>query len=229
GRARGEQDGRADRARRAPRVKYLQTERPLDLVPDDDAQVDAHGDEDDEHDPEPELGAFRLASLLAMHAATGSMELVRALDSSRIELQRFVDQFRAASRLGHAREHKRAGRPPDAMSNTFRGGMDDITDHALDTLAAAGLRAAGRHGLDEALQDVADAVVEVTGADAAAIRVVDNDLRLSVRAVATASEALAAELAGSSFALDELPAQPASSDGLPDAVRRAARRARAAD
>src|SRR5262249_8883645 len=123
----------------------------------------------------------------------------------------------------------RAGRPPDAMSNTFRGGMDDITDHALDTLAAAGLRAAGRHGLDEALQDVADAVVEVTGADAAAIRVVDNDLRLSVRAVATASEALAAELAGSSFALDELPAQPASSDGLPDAVRRAARRARAAD
>src|SRR5206468_5955759 len=40
---------------------------------------------------------------------------------------------------------------------------------------------------------------------------------------------LAAELAGSAFSLDVLPAQAASSDDLPDAVRRAARRARAAD
>jgi len=39
--------------------------------------------------------------------------------------------------------------------------MDDNSDHALDALAAAGLRAAGEHGLAEALQAVADAVVEV--------------------------------------------------------------------
>jgi serine phosphatase RsbU (regulator of sigma subunit) len=164
-----------------------------------------------------------------MGAATSSMQLVRALDSSRIELQRFVDLFRAASRLGHAGEHKRAGRPPDAMRNTFRGGMDDNSDHALDTLAAAGLRAAGERGLDEALQAVADAVSEVTGADVAAIRVVDDDGHLTVRTVASRSEALAAELAGSAFSPDELPAHAASADDLPEAVRRAARRARAVD
>jgi serine phosphatase RsbU (regulator of sigma subunit) len=157
------------------------------------------------------------------------MQLIRALDSSRIELQRFVDLFRAASRLGHAGEHKRAGGPPDAMRNTFRGRMDDNSDHALDTLAAAGLRAAGEPGLDEALQAVADAVCEVTGADVAAIRVVDSEGRLPVRTIASRSEALAAELAGSAFALDELPAEPAASDALPDAVRRAARHARAVD
>jgi serine phosphatase RsbU (regulator of sigma subunit) len=157
------------------------------------------------------------------------MQLVRALDSSRIKLQLFVDQFRAASRLGHAGEHRRAGGPPDAMRNTFRGGMDDNSDHALDTLAAAGLRAAGERGLDEALQDLTDAVGEATGADVAAIRVVDDDGRLTVRTVASRSEALAAELAGSAFSPDELPADAASADDLPDAVRRAARHARAID
>jgi len=105
--------------------------------------------------------------------------------------------------------------------------MDEISDHsALETLAAAGLRAAGEHGLVEALQVVADAVVEVTDADAAAVRVVDASGRLPVRTVASRSEALAAELAGSTFSLQELPAQEASSDELPAAVQRAARRAR---
>ena len=164
-----------------------------------------------------------------MNAAAGSVQLIGALDSGRIELQRFVHQFRAASRLGHAGEHKRDGGPTGAMSNTFRGGMDEKSDHALDTLAAAGLRAAGEHGLDEALQAVADAAAEVTGADAVAIRVVDAYGRLPVRTLACRSEALAAELAGSSFALEELPAQSASANELPGAVQRAARRARAAD
>ena len=104
--------------------------------------------------------------------------------------------------------------------------MDEISDHALDTLASAGLRAAGEHELAEALQVVADAVVEVTGADAAAVRVVDGSGRLPVRTVASDSEALAAELAGSSFSLEELPAQEASSDELPAAVQRAVRRGR---
>jgi len=107
--------------------------------------------------------------------------------------------------------------------------MDEISDHALDTLAAAGLRAAGEQGLDEALQVVAEAVVEVTGADAAAIRTVDGSGRLSVRTVASRSDALAAELAGSAFSLEELPAEAVSSDELPGAVARAARRAHAAD
>jgi GAF domain-containing protein len=107
--------------------------------------------------------------------------------------------------------------------------MDEIFDDALDTLAAAGLRAAGEHGLAEALQAVADAVVEVTGADAAAVRVVDGSGRLPVRTVASRSESLAAELAGSMFSLEELPAQEASSGELPAAVQRAARRARSGD
>jgi len=106
--------------------------------------------------------------------------------------------------------------------------MEAISDHALDTLAEAGLRAAGEQGLDEALQVVADAVVEVTGAEAAAIRVVDGSGALPVRIVASRSEALAAELAGSSFSLAELPADPVSADELPRAVERAARRAHAA-
>jgi serine phosphatase RsbU (regulator of sigma subunit) len=107
--------------------------------------------------------------------------------------------------------------------------MDEISDHALDTLAAAGLRAAGEQGLAEALQAVADAVVEVTDADAAAVRVVDASGRLPVRTVASHSQALAAELAGSTFSLEELPAEEASSDELPAAVQRAARRAHSAD
>jgi len=107
--------------------------------------------------------------------------------------------------------------------------MDEISDHALDTLATAGLRAAGEHGLAEALQAVADAVVEVTDADAAAVRVVDASGRLPVRTVASHSQALAAELAGSTFSLEDLPAQEASLDELPEAVQRVARRARSAD
>jgi len=107
--------------------------------------------------------------------------------------------------------------------------MDEISDHALDTLAAAGLRAAGEHGLDEALQAVAGAVIAVTDADAAAVRVVDASGRLPVRTVASHSQALGAELAGSTFSLEELPAQEASSDELPAAVQRVARRARSTD
>ena len=107
--------------------------------------------------------------------------------------------------------------------------MDEIPEQALDALAAAGLRAAGEQGLDEALQAVADAVGAATGADAVVVRVVDGERRLGVRALACRSEALAAELAGSSFSLDDLPAESAGIEGLPGAVRRAARRARASD
>ena len=98
------------------------------------------------------------------------------------------------------------------------------SDHALDTLAAAGVRAAGERGLDEALQAVVDAAAEVTGADAVAVRVVDAHGRLPVRASACRSEALAAELEGSSFTLEELPAE----GRLPTSFRTQCRELRAA-
>ena len=105
--------------------------------------------------------------------------------------------------------------------------MDEISDQALDSLATAGLSAAGEHGLEDALQTVADAAFAATGADAAAIRVLEAAGRLSVRALACRSDALAAELAGSSFAVEELPAELALGDDLPGSVQRAVRRARA--
>jgi serine phosphatase RsbU (regulator of sigma subunit) len=157
------------------------------------------------------------------------MEPVGALDSSRIELQPFIHRFRATSRLGHGGEHKRPDRPREAIRNTFRGGMTDISEQALDALAEAGLRAAGERGLDEALLHLAETVAEVSGADATAIRVVDAEGSLPVRTVVCRSEALAAELAGSSFPLAELPGLESASEALPRAVLRAARRARAAD
>jgi serine phosphatase RsbU (regulator of sigma subunit)/PAS domain-containing protein len=107
--------------------------------------------------------------------------------------------------------------------------MGGISEQALETLAAAGRRAAGEHGLDEALQAVAEAVVEVAGADAVAVRVADAQGALPVRSIVCRSEALAAELAGSSFSVNELPREDGDSGALPGAVQRAARRARAAD
>ena len=74
--------------------------------------------------------------------------------------------------------------------------MDGISEQGLETLAAAGRRAAGESGLQEALESLGRAVAEVIGADAVAIRVADEDQTLGVRAVITRSEALAAELAG---------------------------------
>ena len=105
--------------------------------------------------------------------------------------------------------------------------MDGISEQGLEALAAAGRRAAGESGLDEALEALGQAAVEVTGADAAAIRVADEEGVLAVRAVISRSEALAAELAGSSFPVAELPEGELSSERLPEAVRRAARLIRA--
>jgi hypothetical protein len=42
-------------------------------VPDDEAQIDGRHDEREEHEPEPELRALRVAATIAMNAATGSM------------------------------------------------------------------------------------------------------------------------------------------------------------
>ena len=101
--------------------------------------------------------------------------------------------------------------------------MDGISEHGLEKLAAAGQRAAGEGGLDDALEALGQAAVDVTGADAVAIRVADAEGMLGVRTVISRSEALAAELAGSSFPVGELPDGETSPDSLPEAVRRAAR------
>ena len=107
--------------------------------------------------------------------------------------------------------------------------MEGISEQALEALADAGVRAAGEHALDAALQTVAEALSVVTGANAVAVRVADGAGVLHVRSVVSGSEALAAELAGSSFSTEELLGHDGSRGTLPGAVARAARRGRAAD
>ena len=107
------------------------------------------------------------------------------------------------------------------------GLMDGISEQGLEALAAAGRRAADESGLREALDGLGRAFAEVLGADAIAIRVADEDRMLGVRAVFSRSEALAAELAGSRFALAELAEDGAPTEPLPEAVRRAGRLIRA--
>jgi serine phosphatase RsbU (regulator of sigma subunit) len=101
--------------------------------------------------------------------------------------------------------------------------MDGISEQGLETLAAAARRAAAQNGLDDALEALGQAAVDVTGADAVAIRVADEDGMLGVRTVISRSEALASELAGSSYPVGELPDGELSPEQLPEAVRRAAR------
>jgi serine phosphatase RsbU (regulator of sigma subunit)/PAS domain-containing protein len=115
------------------------------------------------------------------------------------------------------------------MRSTLCRGMHEITDQGLETLAAAARRAAAESRLDDAVQMLAEAAAEAVGADVVAIRLADDDGRLRVRTVVARSESLAAELAGSSVAPDELPAEDLVSDHLPEAVRRAAKRARASE
>ena len=106
--------------------------------------------------------------------------------------------------------------------------MEGISEQALEALADAGRRAAGEHGLDAALQAVAEALSVVAAANAVAVRVADGAGTLHVRSVASGSEALAAELAGSSFSSEELLGYDGSRGALPAAVARAARRGRGA-
>ncbi len=81
--------------------KYLQTERALDLVPDDDAEVDADSDEAEEDEPEAKSGALGLLSTVTVGTPPRSMQFVRPLDGDRIELERLVHHFRVPGRLGH--------------------------------------------------------------------------------------------------------------------------------
>ena len=107
--------------------------------------------------------------------------------------------------------------------------MNGISEQALAALAAGGRRAAEESDLDEALRALGEAAAEATGAEAVVIRIAGEDGMLDARSVVSRSEVLAAELAGSTFPVVELKGDESRGDQLPEAVRRAARRARATD
>src|SRR6266550_731218 len=107
--------------------------------------------------------------------------------------------------------------------------MDGISEQALVALTAGGRRAAEENELEGALRALAEAAAEATGAEAAVIRVTGENGMLDARSVVSRSEVLAAELAGSSFPVVELKGDESRGDQLPEAVRRAARRAKATD
>ena len=94
--------------------------------------------------------------------------------------------------------------------------MDGISEHALDALTAAARRAADERDLDEALRALAEAVAGATAAEAVVIRLVE-DGRVVAHTVIARSEALAAELEGSSFPLAELAPAEATGNRLPEA------------
>jgi serine phosphatase RsbU (regulator of sigma subunit) len=101
-----------------------------------------------------------------------------------------------------------------------------LSAETLAALTRAVIAAAGRHELDEALLDLAQAARLAARADAVAVRVlVDGASDLGAVAVA-ASATLAAELEGDRLPLGELPAVPVDSlEKAPPAARRAAARA----
>jgi serine phosphatase RsbU (regulator of sigma subunit) len=92
----------------------------------------------------------------------------------------------------------------------------------LEALAAAGLALASAGTLAEALHVVADGAARALQTQVAIVRA-DVDGRATALGLATASEVLAAELAGSGFPLAELPQREVSEvERMPDGVRRAA-------
>jgi serine phosphatase RsbU (regulator of sigma subunit) len=97
----------------------------------------------------------------------------------------------------------------------------------LDALAAAGLALASAGNLGEALQLVVDAAARATHAEVAIVRVADDRRgQAGAAAVSTQSAAVGAELAGSRFALDELPEHEETNlERMPLGVRTAAERA----
>ena len=107
--------------------------------------------------------------------------------------------------------------------------MSGISEEFLDALAAAGGRAAEEHDLGGALEALGRAVSEATGAEAVVIRIANESGMLVAHTVVARSEALRAELAGSSFPIAELPDAELASERLPATVQREARRARAAE
>ena len=90
-----------------------------------------------------------------------------------------------------------------------------VSAAVLDALASSGERLARTGSLDEALGEIARAAAEAVDAELVVLRVLDPDGFLRARAVAAASQALAAELEGSRYTL---PPPSAGGDGVAEAL-----------
>ncbi len=88
-----------------PRRGSLKPEEPFDLVPDDHGQPEAEPGEHDQDKPEPKPGTRNLACALAVRTAPRTVQPVRLLHGSRVELQR-VFRIQSSRRLGHTNESK---------------------------------------------------------------------------------------------------------------------------
>ena len=99
-------------------------------------------------------------------------------------------------------------------------------ESGLDALADAALALGSAGTLRDALRIVADAAARAARADVVVVRVANEaNRRLDACAVVTGSAAVAAELEGSRFPLDELPeGEESELDRLPHGVRRAVER-----
>ena len=96
----------------------------------------------------------------------------------------------------------------------------DVAEMFLEVFTAAGERVARSDSLDEALGEIAEAAAGASGAELVVVRVLDADGFLRARAVTASSQALAAELEGSRYAL----ANDGVAEALADAVDRTAAR-----
>src|SRR4051794_35591711 len=100
---------------------------------------------------------------------------------------------------------------------------------SLQALADAGSGVGSAPTLAAAMETLAGALARATGAEVVVARVVDGGgEQLTACAVASTSAAVAAELEGSRFPVQDLPAEEQTDlDAMPEAVRRAATRVRA--
>src|SRR5829696_6421346 len=173
----------------------LDPEDLLHLAPDRQRHDDGQEGEQHEDDPEARVGPSRRAPARDPGAAAGAFAGVRTLDRSRVERRRVVVERRRASRgLGHARILVILGGPMAVEAERL----------PVESLARVAQLLASGLELRPALDHIADAVAEATGADVAVVRVLDHTGMLVARAVAPADSAFAAELAGSRVPPEEL-------------------------
>src|SRR5216684_3146902 len=105
----------------------------------------------------------------------------------------------------------------------------ELAEGGLDALAGAGLALGLAGSLSEALQTVAEGAGRAAGAEVVVVRVADDARRfLRACAVAATSTAVTAEVEGSRLPLEDVPeGEVGNLQGLPEGVRRVAKRVRA--
>jgi serine phosphatase RsbU (regulator of sigma subunit) len=115
------------------------------------------------------------------------------------------------------------------IEDAQRAAEAGVSRSALDAVAEASRALTTGTTLHEALTAIAAAAASATGAELVVARVLDADTRqLKAHAVSSGSPAVAAELEGSRFPADELPAAEVDEMAqLPKTVRRTAERVRA--